>query len=139
MYTTDTVYSNTTEQFLTIVKRTSLGNNVELADALYIGIETTEVHTQYGIWHLAEYENKCNNKQSLRDLILLSECFRFGIENCNHRSSNYNAKFKVMFGCIVEREESRMSSLNNTKVTSNVSTSSFPPTTEDNYVPFHGT
>jgi hypothetical protein len=41
MYTTHTLYSNTTEQFVTIVKRTSLGNNVELADALYIGIETT--------------------------------------------------------------------------------------------------
>lgn len=40
MYTTDTIYSNTTEQSVTIVKRTSLGNNVELANAFYIGIET---------------------------------------------------------------------------------------------------
>lgn len=195
MYTTDTVYSNTTEQFVTIVKHTSLGNNVELADALYIGIETTvrfipvlgvaisstitgvvvkvnarrrsmiaDVNTKSKAFRqenqvtktllvitfvfilcqmpdtilrmylfvdpdstLFQYRNNMFEVASTSTymILLINSVVNFPIYF--KTSSNYNAKFKVMFGCILEREESRMSTLNNTKVTSNVSTSSFPP------------
>lgn len=190
IYTTDTVYSNTTEQFVTIVKHTSLGNNVQLADALYIGIETTvrfipvlgvaisstitcvvvrvNARRRSMIADVSAKSRTLRQENQVTKTLLIitfvfvlcqmpdtilrmylfvdpdSTLFRYRNNTLEvaststymsllinsvvnfliyfKTSSNYNARFKAMFGCIVERKESRVSTLNNTKVTSIVST-----------------